>query len=78
MLIGVPVELSVQTRRIKCCDCGIKTESLSWLEPSARITKRLKSYIEQLPLHDERSGFPRKAAMKLKKGPFGSFSNTLN
>ncbi|PTO54480.1 ISL3 family transposase [Vibrio splendidus] len=48
MLLGVPVELSVQTRRIKCRDCGIKTESLSWLEPYARITKRLKSYIEQL------------------------------
>lgn len=29
MLIGVPVEPSVQTRRIKCCDSGIKTESLS-------------------------------------------------
>ncbi|SBS40455.1 hypothetical protein VTO7225_04079 [Vibrio toranzoniae] len=48
MLFNVPVELSVQTRRIKCHDCGIKTESLSWLEPYARITKRLKSYIEQL------------------------------
>ncbi|MEZ9693289.1 helix-turn-helix domain-containing protein, partial [Vibrio lentus] len=48
MLLGVPVELSVQTRRIKCRDCGIKTESLSWLEPYAHITKRLKSYIEQL------------------------------
>jgi len=48
MLLGVPVELSVQTRRIKCRDCGIKTESLSWSEPDARITKRLRSYIEQL------------------------------
>ncbi|MEZ8680760.1 ISL3 family transposase [Vibrio splendidus] len=48
MLLGIPVELSVQTRRIKCRDCGIKTESLSWLEPYARITKRLKNYIEQL------------------------------
>ena len=48
MLLGVPVELSVQTRRIKCRECGIKTEALSWLEPYARITKRLKSYIEQL------------------------------
>lgn len=51
MLFNVPVELSVQTRRFKCRDCGIKTESLSWLEPYARITTRLKSYIEQrLPL----------------------------
>nr|WP_248642487.1 helix-turn-helix domain-containing protein [Vibrio crassostreae] len=48
MLLYVPVGLSVQTQRIKCRDCGIKTESLSWLEPYARITKRLKGYIEQL------------------------------
>ena len=47
-LLGTPVELSVQTRRIKCSHCGIKTERLSWLEPYARITNRLRSYIEQL------------------------------
>ncbi|HGS5214329.1 TPA: transposase family protein, partial [Vibrio parahaemolyticus] len=47
-LLGAPVELSVQTRRIKCSLCGIKTERLSWLEPYARITNRLRSYIEQL------------------------------
>ncbi|EOV1957071.1 ISL3 family transposase, partial [Vibrio parahaemolyticus] len=47
-LLGAPVELSIQTRRIKCSNCGIKTERLSWLEPYARITKRLRSYIEQL------------------------------
>ncbi|EJV0284184.1 TPA: transposase family protein, partial [Vibrio parahaemolyticus] len=47
-LLGTPVELSVQTRRIKCGHCGIKTERLSWLEPYARITNRLRSYIEQL------------------------------
>ncbi|WP_372118414.1 helix-turn-helix domain-containing protein [Vibrio sp. 10N.222.55.C6] len=48
MLLGAPVELFVQNRRIKCRDCSIKTESLSWLESYARITMRLKSYIEQL------------------------------
>lgn len=48
MLLGVPVEPSVQTLKIKCRDCGITKESLSWLEPYSRITKRLKSYIEQL------------------------------
>ncbi|MFG0904205.1 helix-turn-helix domain-containing protein [Photobacterium damselae] len=41
----------MQTQRVKCINCGIKTEPLSWLEPHARITNRLKSYIEQqLPL----------------------------
>ena len=50
-LVGAPVELSVQTRRIKCRYCGIKTERLSWLEPYVRITNRLRSYTEQfLPL----------------------------
>ncbi|MGR5242447.1 helix-turn-helix domain-containing protein, partial [Photobacterium damselae] len=48
MILGVPVELCIQTRRVKCINCGIKTESLSWLEPHARITNRLRSYIEQL------------------------------
>ncbi|WP_353497908.1 ISL3 family transposase [Vibrio sp. CB1-14] len=48
MILGVPVELSLQTRRIKCPDCGIKTESISWLEPFARLTNRLRSYIELL------------------------------
>ncbi len=28
MLLGVPVELSFQTRRIKCRECGIKTEAI--------------------------------------------------
>lgn len=47
-LLGLPVELLVQTRRVKCRHCGIKTEQLSWLEPYARLTNRLRSYIEQL------------------------------
>ncbi len=40
MILGVPVELCIQTRRVKCIKCGIKTESLSWLEPHARITNK--------------------------------------
>lgn len=47
-LLGIPVELLVQTRRVKCRYCGIKTELLSWLAPYSRITHRLRSYIEQL------------------------------
>lgn len=43
VLQGATVELSVQTRRIKCRECGMKTGYLSWLEPYSRITKRLKS-----------------------------------
>ncbi|MEZ9699199.1 transposase family protein [Vibrio sp. 10N.261.46.E12] len=48
MLLVVPAELSVQTQRIKCRQCGIRTEPLSWLGPYERITKRLRNYIEQL------------------------------
>ncbi len=48
ILIGAPVELSIQTRRIKCSHCGIKTERLYWLVPYVRITNHLRSYIEQL------------------------------
>lgn len=48
MILGTPVELLVQTRRVKCSDCGVKTEAISWLEPYARLTNRLRSYIEQL------------------------------
>lgn len=42
-LLGMPVELSVQFSH-----GGINTERLSWLEPYARITNRLRIYIELL------------------------------
>ncbi len=48
MILGVPVELCIKIWRVKCINCGIKTEFLSWLEPHARITNRVRSYIEQL------------------------------
>ncbi|CAM3969120.1 helix-turn-helix domain-containing protein [Vibrio neonatus] len=47
-MLDIPVELCVQTRRVKCPDCGVKTEAISWIAPYARITNRLKSYIEKL------------------------------
>nr|WP_254105461.1 transposase family protein [Aliivibrio fischeri] len=48
MLLGVPIELCIQIRRVKCTNCGIKTEFLSWLEQHARMTNRLRNYIEHL------------------------------
>lgn len=48
MILGIPVELLVQTRRIKCSNCGIKTESISWVKPYSRLTNRLIDYIENL------------------------------
>lgn len=47
-MLDIPVELSVQTRRINCPDCGVRTEAISWVSPYARITNRLKGYIEKL------------------------------
>lgn len=48
MMFGIPVELSVQTRRINCPDCGVRTEAITWIFPYTRITNRLKGYIEKL------------------------------
>ncbi|MEZ8704632.1 ISL3 family transposase [Vibrio cyclitrophicus] len=48
MMLGTPVELLVQTRRIKCSNCGIKTESISWVKPYSRLTNRLIDYIDNL------------------------------
>lgn len=47
-MLGTPVELLVQTRRIKCSNCGIKTESISWVKPYSRLTNRLIDYIDNL------------------------------
>lgn len=40
--------LKVQLRRVNCCFCGIKTEHVNWLRPYARITERLRRYVEGL------------------------------
>ncbi|REL25308.1 ISL3 family transposase [Thalassotalea euphylliae] len=47
-MLGRKVSLAVKTRRIVCPNCGVVTESIRWLEPFARITKRLQSYVEGL------------------------------
>ncbi|MGR5244554.1 transposase family protein [Vibrio sp. PNB23_22_6] len=39
MILDIPVELLVQTRRIKCSKCGIKTESISWVKPYSRLSQ---------------------------------------
>ena len=43
-LLGTPVELSVQTRRIKCSHCGIKTERLSFKYATGRLPHRNIEY----------------------------------
>ena len=48
MLLNMPVELHVRTRRIRCPQCGVRCEAISWLAPFSRITNRLREYIESL------------------------------
>ncbi|WP_417349026.1 transposase family protein, partial [Ferrimonas sp.] len=45
---GFQTLLSVPLRRLRCPNCGVVTESLSWLEPHARQTNRLIRYVERL------------------------------
>lgn len=47
-LLDLKVILHVPVRRILCDFCGPKVQQITWLEPVARITKRLRSYAESL------------------------------
>ena len=42
------VELIVPRLRVACDDCGPKLERLSWLEPYARVTRRLSDSVAKL------------------------------
>ena len=44
-LFGFTTRLLVHRRRIHCPCCGPKLEHLSWLEPCARVTKRLSERV---------------------------------
>lgn len=43
-----PVELRVERLRLACPRCGPRLEQLSWLEPYARITRRLAQSVTRL------------------------------
>lgn len=45
---GADTKLLVHLRRVKCGQCGTRMEKVSWLEPYARVTKRLAQCIAQL------------------------------
>ena len=42
------VWLEVPVRRLRCPRCGVSRESLDWLAPHARITRRLQQHVEVL------------------------------
>ncbi len=45
---GADTKLLVHLRRVKCESCGTRMEKVAWLEPYARVTKRLAQCIAQL------------------------------
>jgi len=44
----VPVELVIPRLRVLCPQCGPKLEQLDWLEPYARVTRRLAASVARL------------------------------
>lgn len=53
-MLGDPVWLRVRLRRVRCSECGTRTERVSWLDRHARITRRLADFVglwcEKLPV----------------------------
>ncbi len=47
-ILDLRVTLHVRTRRVDCLQCGRVTEHLSWLSPFARITDRMRLWVEVL------------------------------
>lgn len=47
-IFEVPVELVLPRIRVACARCGPKLEELTWLEPYARVTRRLAVSVAQL------------------------------
>ena len=44
-MLGDPVWLRVRLRRVRCSECGTRTERVSWLDRHARITRRLADFV---------------------------------
>ncbi len=53
-MLGEPVWLRVQLRRVRCSECGPRVERVGWLDRHARITRRLAEFVglwcEKLPV----------------------------
>lgn len=47
-IFEVPVELVVPRLRMVCASCGPRLEQLGWLEPYARVTRRLAASVARL------------------------------
>lgn len=44
-MLGDPVWLRVRLRRVRCSECGSRTERVQWLDRHARITRRLADFV---------------------------------
>jgi transposase len=53
-MLGEPVWLQVQLRRVRCLQCGTRAERIDWLDRHARVTRRLAEFVglwcEKLPI----------------------------
>lgn len=53
-MLGEPVWLQIQLRRVRCAQCGTCAEQVSWLDRHARVTHRLARFVglwcERLPI----------------------------
>jgi transposase len=47
-LLGAKTILVVHRRRVACPDCGPRLEALAWLDPYARVTRRLADSVARL------------------------------
>lgn len=47
-ILGVPVRLFLWRFRVECPSCGPRLEALDWLEPRARVTRRLAEDVARL------------------------------
>jgi transposase len=44
-IVGQPVWLNLQIRRVSCGHCGTRSEAVSWLDRHARVTRRLAEFV---------------------------------
>ena len=53
-MFGLPVWLRVPLRRLRCSQCGTRTERVTWLDRHARVTRALAEFVglwcEKLPV----------------------------
>jgi hypothetical protein len=70
------VELEVPRLRVACPHCGPKLELLAWLEPYARVTRRLAESVSRLVRGDVDPDWRLLSAFRVVIDRFGSVSTS--